>query len=232
MIQTIWTIAKDLKWIKDQPQVIVQEINAHDIKLIQPGDHYCRFILLKVRNVGERTARGCLGHLEDENGNEFKLHWSDESWDFRRNSAPKITLEPTEPRDLDVAFSIYGNLKPVVSITSSDPVIYATQTELDRLPGTLIPSTSMLGTHNVPPFDNIRFFLPVSPRKGAWVATPSVPHDLPENCREHLSPVIHKMKIRIILSEARGFNMEFDIVSGEKPWALNVEKDSVEWTVE
>lgn len=120
--------------------------------MLLPGEYYCKFLLARVTNVGGHKAENCLGQIvvNDEITREFKLHWSDESWEIRRDSAPKIDLEPTESRDLDIVFSICGIEAPSEHVlTSSDEPVIArgtpvtsppfTYDESTRLPGTLIP---------------------------------------------------------------------------------------------
>jgi len=151
--------------------------------------------------VGGRTAEGCIGHLIiDGKEEEFKLHWAGEPWEYQRDSAPKIDLEPTESRDLDIAFSVIGHM---TIPHSKEGEISVTK----------------------PP----AYFDSSSGVEGAWIATPYVIENHGFDSSVYLGPGRHRIEIRIIPSDGEGFVMNFVIESNEDPFKLDIDNDSVKY---
>ncbi|MHA1410606.1 MAG: hypothetical protein ACTSQY_09940 [Candidatus Odinarchaeia archaeon] len=231
VIGFLWQLAKDIKKHADRPQLVIESLRAENFRLLR-GEYYCRFLLARISNFGGIRAENCLGHLvlNEDHEEEFKLHWADESWEKRRDSAPKIDLEPTESRDLDIAFSLCGNRKPDYHLTSDEgPIIYPNKqpvTEPPHYTGGTFDPMGVLGTTSATS-ENLRFRNIFEPLEGSWIASPRTPLELTVGSITYLKPGVHNVELRLILSEGEGFVLEFDILSSKDPYELTIIQDSV-----
>jgi len=199
-ITLLWKLGEKILRLVNRAQLIVSEINAQDFRPGIESGSYSRFIIAKVTNIGGRTASNCLAHMIiDGTEHEFKLHWCGESWDYRRDSAPKISLEPTESRDLDITFSICGHL-------------------------TTPPQPEGMSVTQAPIYPDSS-----SGRQGAWIATPFVSENFTPDSPTYLSPGRHSVEVRLVLGAGSGFTITFDIISSEDPSELTIDKDSVKY---
>jgi len=195
----LWKLGEKIIGHVNRPHLVISGINEQNFRPFQRGS-YSRFIIAEITNIGGKTAENCLAHmLIDGTEEEFKLHWCGESWEYRRDSTIKIDLEPTESRDLDIAFSICGHF-------TTPPQSEGTSVTLPPI----YPDSS-------------------SGREGAWVATTFVTENYGPDSPAYLPPGRHKVEIRIILSEGSGFVINFDIISAEDPSELTIDNDSIKY---
>ncbi len=199
-ISILWKLGEKILGRVNRAQLIVTELDAHDFRPGIASGSFSRFIIAKVTNYGGRTAKNCLAQLIiGDAKSEHKLHWCGESWEYKRDSALKIDLEPSESRDLDIAFSIRGHL-------TSPP-------QQGRMNVTLPPIHHDSSSGQV----------------GAWIATPAVTGNFEPDSPTYLSPGRHGVEVRIILGEGSGFNIKFDIMSTEDPSDLTIDVDSIKY---
>ncbi|MFX0200391.1 MAG: hypothetical protein ACFFCW_30095 [Candidatus Hodarchaeota archaeon] len=115
MYELLWKIPEALYRHSKRPKLIVEELGVQQFRHLEfTPSRWGRYIIAKITNIGGRRAENCLAQIlkVNEQEREFKLHWCGESWEYKRDSAPKIDLEPTESRELDIAFSYCGDIYP------------------------------------------------------------------------------------------------------------------------
>ena len=199
-ITLLWKLGDKILKRANRAQLIVTELNAQDFRPSIESGSYSRFIIAKVTNYGGSTASNCLAHMIiDDAKNEFKLHWCGESWEYQRDSAPKINLEPSESRDLDIAFSTCGHM-------------------------TTPPQSGGMNVTLPPIYPDSS-----SGKKGAWIATPAVTKNFEPDSPTYLIPGCHSVEVRIVLGEGSGFTTSFDVISTEDPSELIIDVDSVKY---
>jgi len=131
------------------PNLVIKGGYVSDFKYFGTDPiHHRRFVIVNVINEGSRSATNCCAQITIPSLGLDKtpLHWADESYEIRRNSMDRITIPPGVPRDLDVAFSVYGEEYDggKMARTSGEPEIITktTSTSLGTITGMItIPST-------------------------------------------------------------------------------------------
>jgi hypothetical protein len=102
--------------------------------------HFRKFIILKINNIGKKQATNCWATitLHNNNNETYPLHWVDTEYQFLRDSMIPIDILPQIPRELDVAFSVYGSYQPPENglVLTSAP-IYTNNDKILMMRGTL-----------------------------------------------------------------------------------------------
>ena len=111
---------KPVLTIKD---VYVSNFNYIDTK----PTYYRRFVIAIVENIGKTQARDCYGFASVRELSDVPLHWAGAVTEFMRNDTQPVNIPAGRPRDLDIAFSVYGTNYPGLSKTSG-PVYKSTTT--------------------------------------------------------------------------------------------------------
>jgi len=129
-LELIWKISRPIETLYNysiRPKLIVEELGVVPLRFLNFTDSkWGQFIVARITNIGGKRAENCVAHIVrtvDDEEREFKLHWCGESWEYQRDGAPKINLEPTESRYLDIAFSYCGDVYPEGSLGMTNPPI-------------------------------------------------------------------------------------------------------------
>jgi len=239
VIDTVWKIGEAILKDINRPHLVVEEIKVCNYMYPSNlGDHYRRFLIARIRNVGNERAENCLAHLETPTipEREFKLHWVDLPYEPRRDSAQKIDLEPQEAMDLDIVFSVCGKEPPKIEVEPdlTSGTIYFTPPE-PRPSVTQDPNVAR-GTYDPSLFTTpktnggmlIDARLPANIKySGVWVANPYALYN-PDGYREaFLSPGIHKISVDILLSKGTGCGFSCTIRTDEDSYNLSFDPESV-----
>lgn len=234
--QIVLFAVEQISKLVGKPTLRIEKVYIQNFQYLKTYPiHYRRFIIAKIRNVGRKGATGCLGKISiDEKGlTDIKLHWADEPYEIRRDSAIKINLAPNEPRDLDIAFSVCGGqspktkkepvfttgVGPLVSVNALGGTIYSTKkTTHDR------SSTLTRGTYDPYVIPSDSNYLAKSdkeeridpPLKGAWIASHLAIGNPIYNSRDYLRPGRYHAEIEVICENGSGHRGKLVIISREE----------------
>jgi hypothetical protein len=200
---TIWEL-KD-KISSNEPKLIIEKISVGNFIFVDDKE-LRRFVIARVRNVGKSLATRCIGYLASEQTieKEYALHWADTPYAPLRNSTQPIDINPNEPRDLDIAFSLGG-------IESDSKQFVCTSSPTYTVTGSNI---SMKGT-----YDTYRSHIGYAIKKpsvGSWVATPMALLNCPNVSQAYLKPGSYEAIIGVSTDTAKqGDKKKIQILSAE-----------------
>ena len=224
----------------EEPYLTIEGGYVEDFRYIgSEPSHHRRFILVKVTNDGLRSAVDCWAQITiPELGLEnVPLHWADESYEIKRNSMDMITIPPRVSRDLDVAFSVYGEeYDKGISLMTGDAVIVTGKiigpsTWKSSTTTQTRPSTSTLGGTYDPRFvpTGARqvgdFHKESDPKlKGSWLASHLVIANPRENSDHYLPPDFppkrYDCELQVICGNGKGDETSITIISSIEPSGL------------
>jgi len=220
----------------EEPYLTIEGGYVADFQYIGTNPvHHRRFVIIKVTNEGLHSAEDCWAHINiPELGLEkIPLHWADESYDIRRNSMDMITIPPGVSRDLDVAFSVYGEEydegKTVSTRDNSVSVTVSVNPSVETLV-TGYGSTISRGTYDPRlATTGARLYeeIPKQPDpklKGSWLASHLVLAIPIENSEHYLPPDSppkrYDCTIEVICGNGKGDETSITIMSSIEPSGL------------
>lgn len=193
-----------------EPKLRIEDIFPKKFKFDVSKENRC-FIIAKVRNVGQSTAKGCWGCFESSQTikKNYKLHWADTPYRKLRDSTQPVDIAPNETRDLDIAFSLGGYGENTDNAVTSSPT-FLSESNVD-LRGTFDPSRVQIN------------YDAVNPPEGAWIATHLALLYSPDFPEDFLKPGEFRGIVRVSTGEAsQGDEKEIIIVTTVKWTDLNV----------
>lgn len=234
----------------EEPNLVIKGGYVDDFEYFGTDPiHHRRFVIVNVINEGSRSATDCCAQITIPSLglDKIPLHWADESYEMRRNSMDRITIPPRVPRDLDVAFSVYGQEydegktprtsgRPAIitggSTSTSNKTKTSTETKITShgvARGTYDP-TLLRGTYDPRPTPTgARLFEEISktfdPKlKGSWLASHLVLANPKEKSEHYLPPnspqIRYDCEIEVICGNGRGESRSIILISSINPSEL------------
>jgi len=231
---TIWEIGKKVfKSIKrtKEPKLIIEKIYVANF-VFQPSDVVRKFLIAKVRNVGQTIAERCAGYLESEQTlqTEYKLHWADTPYTGARDTAEPIDIPAGESRDLDIAFSKRGKTTPEqisLAVSTSSPIITG------KIVGTTVAETVAVAGDIVfpsgtsvpkPLVSSLNTIETEKEARGSWIAIPiALSYPVPIS-QAYLAPGEYEVKVKVQPTRyGKGDEKRLKLISGEEWDKLDAE---------
>jgi hypothetical protein len=201
----IWTLKKAIE--TKEPKLVIEKIYVANFSFF-PTIEVRRFIIAKVRNVGESSANHCIGTMfsNDIDKKEFKLHWADIPYAALRNSTTPIDIKPNETRDLDIAFSVGGIINTAENRTMTSAPTIATGSNI-----------SPMGT-----FDALQYtqeYMNKESLDGAWVATPFALLACKSVKEDYLKPGDYLARIKIMTDVDGQGDEKLIVINSTPTWS-------------